>query len=117
MKKLVFMMACLVAMALASCSTTPSGPTGDVDKDAKAAVEKVVKIIEDADFTNLEAVAGLEKEFTAVQKEYEDFYKAKGDDELAKFNEALEKAGADANIEALMEKKQKEAMKALGVSE
>ena len=51
-----------------------------------------------------------EEEMKAVQKEYEDFYKAKGEEELQKFNDALEN---DAELKAEMEKVQEELMKTI----
>ena len=92
-------------MCLAACS---SGPTGDVAKDAKAAGEKVISIMKG--IKSLDDMKNAEEEMTKIQKEYEDFYKAKGEEELKKFNDALEN---DAELKAEMEKVQEELMKNL----
>ena len=105
MKKFMLMTVAAFCMCLAACS---SGPTGDVAKDAKAAGEKVISIMKG--IKSLDDMKKAEEEMTKVQKEYEEFYKAKGEEELKKFNEALEN---DAELNAEMEKVQEELMKNL----
>ncbi len=105
MKKFLFMTVAAFCMCLAACS---SGPTGDVAKDAKAAGEKVISIMKG--IKSLDDMKKAEEEMTKIQKEYEDFYKAKGEEELKKFNDALEN---DAELKAEMEKVQEELMKNL----
>jgi len=85
MKKFLLMTVAAFCMCLAACT---SGPTGDVAKDAKAAGEKVISIMKG--IKSMDDMKKAEEEITKVQKEYEDFYKAKGEEELKKFNEALE---------------------------
>ena len=103
MKKFMLMTVAAFCMCLAACS---SGPTGDVAKDAKAAGEKVISIMKNV--KSLDDLKKAEEEFKAVQKEYEDFYKAKVEEELKKFNDALEN---DAELKAELEKVQEEVMK------
>ena len=103
MKKFMLMTVAAFCMCLAAWS---SGPTGDVAKDAKAAGEKVISIMKNV--KSLDDLKKAEEEFKAVQKEYEDFYKAKGEEELKKFNDALEN---DAELKAELEKVQEEVMK------
>ena len=105
MKKFLLMTVAAFCMCLAACS---SGPTGDVAKDAKAAGEKVISIMKG--IKSLDDMKNAEEEMTKIQKEYEDFYKAKGEEELKKFNDALEN---DAELKAEMEKVQEELMKNL----
>lgn len=57
---------------------------------------------------SMEDMEKASKEIEAVQKEFEDFYKAKGEEELKKFNDALEN---DADLKAEMEKVQEEILK------
>ena len=103
MKKFMLMTVAAFCMCLAACS---SGPTGDVAKDAKAAGEKVISIMKGV--KSMEDMEKASKEIEAVQKEFEDFYKAKGEEELKKFNDALEN---DADLKAEMEKVQEEILK------
>ena len=105
MKKFLLMTVAAFCMCLAACT---SGPTGDVAKDAKAAGEKVISIMKG--IKSMDDMKKAEEEITKVQKEYEDFYKAKGEEELKKFNDALEN---DAELTADMEKVQEELMKNL----
>ena len=105
MKKFMLMTVAAFCMCLAACS---SGPTGDVAKDAKAAGEKVISIMKG--IKSMDDMKKAEEEMTKIQKEYEDFYKAKGEEELKKFNDALEN---DAELKAEMEKVQEELMKNL----
>ena len=105
MKKFLLMTVAAFSMCLAACT---SGPTGDVAKDAKAAGEKVISIMKG--IKSMDDMKKAEEEITKVQKEYEDFYKAKGEEELKKFNEALEN---DKELNAEMEKVQEELMKNL----
>ncbi len=105
MKKFLLMTVAAFCMCLAACT---SGPTGDVAKDAKAAGEKVISIMKG--IKSMDDMKKAEEEITKVQKEYEDFYKAKGEEELKKFNEALEN---DKELNAEMEKVQEELMKNL----
>ena len=105
MKKFMLMTVAAFCMCLAACS---SGPTGDVAKDAKAAGEKVISIMKS--IKSLDDMKKAEEEMTKIQKEYEDFYKAKGEEELKKFNDALEN---DAELKTEMEKVQEELMKNL----
>lgn len=106
MKKFLLMTVAAFCMCLAACSG--GGPTGDVAKDAKAAGEKVINIMKG--IKSMDDMKKAEEEMTKVQKEYEDFYKAKGEEELKKFNEALEN---DKELNAEMEKVQEELMKNL----
>ena len=103
MKKFLLMTVAAFCMCLAACT---SGPTGDIAKDAKAAGEKVISIMKGV--KSLDDMKKAEEELKAVQKEYEDFYKAKGEEELQKFNDVLEN---DAELKAEMEKVQEEVMK------
>lgn len=105
MKKFMLMTVAAFCMCLAACT---SGPTGDVAKDAKAAGERVISIMKG--IKSMDDMKKAEEEITKVQKEYEDFYKAKGEEELKKFNEALEN---DKELNAEMEKVQEELMKNL----
>lgn len=105
MKKFLLMTVAAFSMCLAACT---SGPTGDVAKDAKAAGEKVISIMKG--IKSMDDMKKAEEEITKVQKEYEDFYKAKGEEELKKFNEAREN---DKELNAEMEKVQEELMKNL----
>jgi cell division protein ZapA (FtsZ GTPase activity inhibitor) len=105
MKKFLLMTVAAFCMCLAACT---SGPTGDVAKDAKAAGEKVISIMKG--IKSMDDMKKAEEEISKVQKEYEDFYKAKGEEELKKFNEALEN---DKELNAEMEKVQEELMKNL----
>lgn len=70
------------------------GPTGDYVKDAKQVGEEVIKILM-RDIHSEDDINQMEKDTDALQKKYEDFYKARGEEELKKFNEALDKLDAD----------------------
>lgn len=83
-------------------------PTGDIAKDAKAAGEKVISIMKG--IKSMDDMNKAEEELTKVQREYEDFYKAKGEEELKKFNDALEN---DTELNAELEKVQEELLKSL----
>jgi len=71
-----------------------TGPTGDYAYDAKQVGEEVIKILM-RDISSEEDINQMEKDTDALQKKYEDFYKARGEDELKKFNEALDKLDSD----------------------
>lgn len=47
------------------------------------------------DINSEDDINQMEKDTDALQKKYEDFYKARGEEELKKFNEALDKLDAD----------------------
>lgn len=66
------------------------GPTGDYAYDAKQVGEEVIKMLM-RDISSEEDINQMEKDTDALQKKYEDFYKARGEDELKKFNDELEK--------------------------
>lgn len=71
------------------------GPTGDYAYDAKQVGEEVIKILM-RDINSEEDIIQMEKDTDALQKKYEDFYKARGgENEWKKFNEELEKMGTD----------------------
>lgn len=71
------------------------GPTGDYVKDAKQVGEEVIKILM-RDINSEEDINQMEKDTDALQKKYEDFYKARGgENEWKKFNEELDKLDAD----------------------
>lgn len=70
------------------------GPTGDYVKDAKQVGEEVIKILM-RDINSEDDINQMEKDTDALQKKYEDFYKARGEEELKKYNEALDKLDAD----------------------
>ncbi len=71
------------------------GPTGDYVKDAKQVGEEVIKILM-RDINSEEDINQMEKDTDALQKKYEDFYKARGgENEWKKFNEELEKLESD----------------------
>ena len=112
------MLVAALVMSLAACNSDPTaaGPTGDVEKDAKAVVEKVTQLINDLDVTDLTSMKKLEDEMKALQEKYDKFYEAKGEDVKKQFDEACEKASKDAKLDELMEKKAKEMQEKLGIS-
>ena len=65
----------------------PKGPTGDVAKDAKMMAEEALNLMKS--FKTGDDYKEFEKKTEELQKEYEDFYKAKGEEELKKFQEEL----------------------------
>ena len=67
----------------------PKGPTGDVAKDAKMMVEEGLNLMKS--FKAGDDVKEFEKKAEEREKEYMDFYKAKGEEELKKFQEEVEK--------------------------
>ena len=72
-----------------------AGPTGDYAYDAKQVGEEVIKILM-RDINSEDDINQMEKDTEALQKKYEDFYKARGGEkEWKKFNEELEKLGTD----------------------
>ena len=102
MKKFMLMTVAAFCMCLAACS---SGPTGDVAKDAKAAGEKVISIMKNV--KSMDDLQKAEEEFKAVQKEYEYFYKAKGEDQLKLFQDEVNKLEKDPEISKKFEEAQK----------
>ena len=124
-KFLSFVMACVVAVGFTACDTKKTDqsaeassasaseqveeektlePTGDAAADAKQCVEEFVdqmnkgieemKSPEDA----LKFDDKVEEIMMNVEKKYEDFYKAKGDDQLKLFKEEFDKLEKDPEI-------------------
>ncbi|MBR5638324.1 MAG: TonB family protein [Muribaculaceae bacterium] len=95
---------------------TYDGPTGDYAKDARQAGEKILEIL-NRDIKSEDDLEQMEKAMDAVQKIYEDFYREKGDEELKKFNDELNKLEYDPvlgkKIEEAMNKLQEKISKLL----
>lgn len=131
MKKYLLMLVALFSLSMVSCTekaanteTTTDAeapaetaevvkptPTGDAEKDAQACVDFLVKTIEETDFTNEESQKKLEETMSGMQKEFEAFYKEKGEDAYKAFDEAGKKASEKINLEELIMKKAMEAIK------
>ena len=102
MKKLLSIAFALVAMfMITSCS---GGPTGDPKADAKAAGDEVINLMKSV--KSLDDAKNAETQMKEIQKKYEDFYKAKGDDEFKKFNDACEELGKEPEFAKKMEEAQ-----------
>ena len=131
MKKYLLMLAALFSLALYSCTEktatdnqteTPEvaevatdgtlTPTGDVEKDAQACVDFLIKTIEEADFTNEESQKKLEEAIKTTEETFDTYYKEKGEEAYKAFEAAGKKAQEKVNIEELMTKKVMEAVKA-----
>lgn len=84
--------------------------SGDPAKDAKMAALEIIGLMK-KDFKSLDEIMTLETEMEAIQKKYEDFYKAKGDAELQKFNDELNKLEDDPEIKKQLEEAQQIMMK------
>ena len=80
------------------------GPTGDYAKDARQAGEKILEIL-NRDIKSIDDLEQMEKDIEALQKKYEDFYKARGEEELKKFNAALNALEHDNEISKSLKKK------------
>jgi hypothetical protein len=130
-KFLSIIMAVAVALAFTSCDTKkasasdksesaseqveesaeekveePKAPTGDAAADAKQCVEEAIALMK----TDLKSIADadkMEKDIDALQKKYEDFYKAKGEAELKKFNDECDKLQNDPEIVKKLDEAQK----------
>lgn len=85
-------------------------PTGDVEKDAQAFTDYIVKNIEETDFANKDSQKKLEETMNSLEQEFETYYKDKGDDALKAFDEASKKAAEKVNLEDLLSKKVLEAI-------
>ena len=108
MKKFLLMTVAAFCMCLAACS---SGPSGDPAKDARTIADQVISKMESV--KTMDDAKNLEQEIEKIQKEYEEFYKAKGEEELQKFKDAFDALENDAEIKAKMEKAQEAMMKVM----
>ena len=93
LKFLSIMIAVAIALAFTSCgdksgSGSESGPTGDIEKDAKTLVEKI---------TSAKTVDEAQKVLQLVE-EYDKFYKEKGGEEFKKWGDAGRKALSDPKV-------------------
>ena len=120
-KFLSIIMAVAVALAFTSCDTKkasasdksesaseqveesaeekveePKAPTGDAAADAKQVVEEGIALMT----KDIKSVAD-------VEKKYEDFYKEKGEDQLKKFKEEVDKLQNDPEITKKLDEAQK----------
>lgn len=105
MKKFLLMTVAALGLCLAACSggNAPK-PTGDPAKDAQAAADYMITLMENV---KDEASANeMEKQIADLQKEFEEFYKDKQDD-WAKFEEEGKKYTQSPEYQ----KKTEEAMK------
>lgn len=93
-----------------NCCKASKDLTGDPAKDAKMAIQEMIDLMT-KDFKSLDEIMNLENELGTIQKKYEDFYKAKSDAELQKFNDELEKLGDDPDMKKQMEEAQQVLMK------
>ena len=69
------------------------------------------KGVKPEDIKSVDDVKGLEKEMKEIQDKYEKFYKEKGEEELKKFNEEVEKLENDPEIKKQVEEAQEQMMK------
>ena len=86
--------------------TETKEPTGDPAADAKQCATEMIELMK----TDLKSIADadkMEKDLDALQKKYEDFYKAKGEAELKKFNEECDKLQYDPEIVKKLDEAQK----------
>lgn len=79
-----------------------SGPTGDIARDARMAIEEVIEYMENAEFNSEADVDKFEKEIKAIQDKYENFYRSRG--ELQKFKNEFNKLENDPALKARAEK-------------
>jgi len=130
MKKYLLLLVALFSLSLYSCTdkaantnennaeTTEAtvdealAPTGDVEKDAQAVVDRMAKVIEETDFTNEEHQKKLEEEMKTLQETFDTYYKDKGEEVYKAWEEAGKKATEKINLEDLMQKKVMEAIDA-----
>lgn len=105
MKKFLLMTVAALGLCLAACSggNAPK-PTGDPAKDAQAAADYMITLMENV--TDEASVNEMEKQIADLQKEFEEFYKDKKDD-WAKFEEEGKKYTQSPEYQ----KKTEEAMK------
>lgn len=80
-------------------------PTGNAAADAKQAAEEMIAFM-NKDFT-VEDMENIDKDIDALQAKYEDFYKAKGDAALKKFQNELEKLEKDPEFAKRIEEAKK----------
>lgn len=124
-KFLSIVMAAAVAVAFTACDTKKTEqsaqassaseqveeekvlePTGDATADAKQCVEEAIALM-DKDFNSVEEMEQIGKDAEAIQKKYEDFYKAKGEDQLKLFQDEVNKLEKDPEISKKFEEAQK----------
>ncbi len=75
----------------------PKAPTGDAAADAKQVVEEGIALMT-KDIKSEADVENMDKARVELEKKYEDFYKEKGEDQLKKFIEEVEKLWNDPEI-------------------
>ncbi|MBR5638327.1 MAG: energy transducer TonB [Muribaculaceae bacterium] len=93
---------------------TDDGPTGNYEVDAKKAAIELINLMNNADLSGIKSAEDFEKwekEFTKqledIQKKYEDFYKARGEEKLEKFSAALNALENDPEISKRLDEAQR----------
>lgn len=87
-------------------------PTGDVDKDAKASFDFMIKAIEETDFNDKASMKKLDEVIKTTKKNFETYYSGKGEKQLKEFQAAYKKVAGEVNLEDLIAKKINEVMTA-----
>ena len=92
-KLLSLMTAISVVLMFTGCE---KGPCGDPAKDARASIEESISIMNNVD--DFDEAREAQTDLLEIKNKYENYYKSKGEEELQKFNEELEKLDNDPEI-------------------
>ena len=92
-KLLSLFIAVATALMFTGCKKAPSG---DPAKDARASIEESINLMNSV--SDFEEAQKAQTDLLEIKNKYENYYKSKGDEELEKFNEELEKLDGDPEL-------------------